>query len=458
MLHEIPKKKRDLAAETMCASKTIMDSRFSGLFSLALLILIAFPGGGRAQTEADCFYQIGNQCPISGMADNVRYSVFPGGDTRCFFSTPDFPNPYKFQVTKGRNADENNTIIYFQGGGGCTHNGIEDSTCVPIEENRETVSSVVFFNEGILKRTAENPFADWTTVIVGYCSGDVGIGDTVTADGIVHFNGRRNVKAVLQWVAANRPSPGRVLLTGDSAGAFSLQFWANRIIQYYKTVPTTPPIITVVMDCYVGINLPSTFEWEQWEFCAQEDFGWSDATLEKCETDNDFYNVDVQLPVQQDNRDTPFAFVTHKDDDKQRLFFWREAFSESDFPAWLIQKAGGYENFEPWYGNKFVYSQTESYQDMRDLIRTYTIPNNENNNVISYFQNSPGPVHCTIGNPAFFSAGNGFGDPTLKEWVTSLAYRTNGTTVKSSCQVATDEKKKRDLSCDSDLTGATFVY
>jgi hypothetical protein len=315
-------------------------------------------------------------------------------------------------------------------------------------------------NGGILQRSANNPFADWTSVIVGYCTGDVGIGDKVTDDGIVHFNGRRNVKAVLSWVYANIPSPGRLLLAGGSAGSFSVQFWANPIIEHYKAV-STPPIITVVMDCYVGVNPPTNFAWESWNFCSKEDFGWSEATHQKCMSDNNFYNADVQLPVQQANRDAPFAFVTYKDDARQRLVFWTTALPESTFPDWLIEKLGfdTVAAFVLWYGNLFVYTQKQNYRDMRALIRTYTTPNNENNNVISYFLNSPESLHCAIDNDKFFSAGNGEGDPTLKEWVTTMAYRTSGdgTTVKSSCKEEKDPKGKRDLSCDPALTGATYV-
>jgi Pectinacetylesterase len=456
---------RDSTTDNMHAASTtisnmIMDSVFSGLFSLGLLVLLTSLPGGRAQTR--CNYTLVDECPISGMSDAFRYHVYPGGNTRCYYSTPDLPNPYYFQVLKGRNADANNLIIYFQGGGVCTHNNIDDSLCLPVEKyNGTTLSaSVLKATGGFLQRGADNPFGDWTSVVVSYCTGDVGIGDTVTADGLVHFNGRNNVKTVLSWVYENIPSPDRLLLAGASAGSFSLQFWANPIIQHYKE-SMSPPIITVVHDCYVGVNPPSNFAWESWDFCNQTDFGWSDETYEKCKSDNNFYNADVQLPVQQENRDTPFAFVTYKDDEAQRFVYWSSALPESKFPDWVIDKFGfdAVRNFVFWYGNLFVYTQSESYRDMRALIRSYTTPNNENNNVLSYFLNSPKPQHCAIDNGFFYSAGNGGGDPTLKDWMATLAYRDvgDGTTVKSSCTEEIDVKKRRDLFCDPALSGATFV-
>ena len=93
---------------------------------------------------------------------------------------------------------------------------------------------------GILQGRDTNPFKDWTSVTVGYCTGDAGIGDTVTDDGLVHFNGRLNVKAVLRWVYADIPIPDRLLLTGASAGSFSVQFWATPFIQHYKQASVSP--------------------------------------------------------------------------------------------------------------------------------------------------------------------------------------------------------------------------
>jgi Pectinacetylesterase len=187
---------------------------FSGLFSLG---------------QTPCNYQNGNECPISDMSDSLRKvnNVYPGGDTRCYY------NPYLFQVQKGRNADANNLIIFFKAVG-CAPITISMTRFVfQLKNMANTVSSSARMSPGgFLQRSADNPFADWTVVTVGYCTGDVGIGDRVTDDGLVQFNGRNNVKAVLSWVYANIPSPDRLLLAGASAGSFSLKFWANPIIQH----------------------------------------------------------------------------------------------------------------------------------------------------------------------------------------------------------------------------------
>lgn len=76
----------------------------------------------------------------------------------------------------------------------------------------------------IFDRTlAGNPFADWTFVLVPYCTGDVHAGDTVRtygAAGTWNHHGFRNLEAAVGAVTANLARPARLVVAGSSAGGF----------------------------------------------------------------------------------------------------------------------------------------------------------------------------------------------------------------------------------------------
>ncbi len=100
--------------------------------------------------------------------------------------------------------------------------------------------------DGISNHTnPENPFAHWSQVYIPYCTGDFHIGDTSITYPLdngqsltIHHNGRQNVTEALDWVYANFDQPPKLVVSGESAGAFGSTFWVPTIASHYTTSDT----------------------------------------------------------------------------------------------------------------------------------------------------------------------------------------------------------------------------
>lgn len=104
---------------------------------------------------------------------------------------------------------------------------------------------------GIHSTTDENPFADWSEVMVPYVTADfhAGAGDlTFTgADGqehILHHQGYTNLQKILQRVREWFPSPEQLLICGESAGAFGVAAVSGDIMDAFPSCPD----VTILCD------------------------------------------------------------------------------------------------------------------------------------------------------------------------------------------------------------------
>jgi hypothetical protein len=91
----------------------------------------------------------------------------------------------------------------------------------------------------------ENPFLDYTKILVGYCTGDMHIGDAeLPNDGplpagetrisdTLHFNGYTNATTVLDWVFDNFESPDTVVVSGHTSGSYGTPFYTSLIADNY---------------------------------------------------------------------------------------------------------------------------------------------------------------------------------------------------------------------------------
>ncbi len=100
--------------------------------------------------------------------------------------------------------------------------------------------------KGIMdNRREENPFKDWSIAYIPYTTGDFHIGNAVRDIAYngktrrVHFNGRQNVKAALEQVYAAFETPRKVLVCGESAGAFGSAFYVQEIARHYEKSKVT---------------------------------------------------------------------------------------------------------------------------------------------------------------------------------------------------------------------------
>ena len=181
-------------------------------------------------------------CGLSASADTSleKFSagwteIFPAGDTSCANGSP-----YSFHVKPGAT---DRVMIFFNGGGACWSGDACDINTEPT--NYSPLASIAH-NDPKTRGGAfdldnpENPFADWSQVFVSYCTGDIHLGarDMVytKSDGskiTIKHSGKANSQAALDWVYENFDSPGRIFVSGGSAGGVASPYYAAVLADHY---------------------------------------------------------------------------------------------------------------------------------------------------------------------------------------------------------------------------------
>ena len=108
------------------------------------------------------------------------------------------------------------------------------------DRHPELTSIVTSERNGLHSVTAENPFADWSEVMVPYVTADFHTGTTdfpfTGADGkeyILHHQGYNNLQIILKLTKEMFPEVDRLLISGESAGAFGVAANAGEIMDLY---------------------------------------------------------------------------------------------------------------------------------------------------------------------------------------------------------------------------------
>ncbi|BCL28858.1 hypothetical protein GCM10017557_37170 [Streptomyces aurantiacus] len=190
------------------------------------------------------FGRPGEVAKLDDIGDNKWHTVDLGAGTLSSDGSE-----YALFVRRG---ESKNLLIQFGGGGACWDDNSAARPITPLSVisgyTREL--KAYYFKSltrlfpaglsGIAKnRDAKNAFRDWNVVFIPYSTGDVHIGNattTYTRDGKtfeVHHHGRNNCLASLEWVYANFPDAAKVLVAGESAGAWGSACYAPQIADQY---------------------------------------------------------------------------------------------------------------------------------------------------------------------------------------------------------------------------------
>jgi len=144
--------------------------------------------------------------------------------------TPD--DEFTFFVKGGK---KNNIVIFFQGGGACwdSVNCIFAPTYTQYQEEEVWYFSDDNEGRGIFDQTRkDNPFKDWGYVYIPYCTGDLFWGandkdylvgfdpETGPVYQTIKHRGFVNFQAVLNYLENNTNYPGKIFVTGSSAGSY----------------------------------------------------------------------------------------------------------------------------------------------------------------------------------------------------------------------------------------------
>jgi hypothetical protein len=186
-------------------------------------------------------------------------------DPRCGF---DDDSDYHFFVKRG---SVNKLVVYYQGGGACW----ENLTCGlpvckdgsdPIADDPDNFPG----GFGDLQNPA-NPFKDWNSVFVTYCTCDVHFGDAdqvysgLFGDIAISHRGFQNAKVVEKFAREHFLSPETVFVTGSSAGGYGALFHAPLLHEVWPA-----STIRVLGDASNGVITADFLqnEFENWNFKA----------------------------------------------------------------------------------------------------------------------------------------------------------------------------------------------
>ena len=147
-----------------------------------------------------------------------------------------------------RKGSENKVVVYFFGGG-------VSITGETSEGGKNFFATTMFGQDfvaqgGIGSIVDENPFKDWTFIVIPYASGDFhsGTGEYhYTKNGkdkTVYHNGYNNYSAYIDEVKKYIGEPDTLLVTGFSAGGFATSLLADDVIDRFPTAEN----ITVCVD------------------------------------------------------------------------------------------------------------------------------------------------------------------------------------------------------------------
>ena len=194
-------------------------------------------------------YELGQEAPIlvGEPAEKVWYKV-PIPEGRCGDGSE-----YHIYVRKGSGS---RLCVFFSGGGIAINefmaarpvNGGAVAAWLPnyYWNNLRLFTQVMNINVGITKNGADNPFDDWNFLVITYATGDMHIGNCrftyhVPEDGgdgsakaeeerILYFNGYENFLAAMRAGKKLFPEAEKLLIAGESAGAFAVPALAEQIV------------------------------------------------------------------------------------------------------------------------------------------------------------------------------------------------------------------------------------
>ena len=142
-----------------------------------------------------------------------------------------------------RKGTENKVVVYFFGGGV----SITPETSEGGKEFYSTnMTAQDFVAQGGIGSTAEeNPFKDWSFIVIPYATGDFHAG-TGTYEGkkTVYHTGYSNYSAYVEQVRQYIGEPDTLLVTGFSAGGFATSLLADDVIDRFPSAEN----VTVCVD------------------------------------------------------------------------------------------------------------------------------------------------------------------------------------------------------------------
>jgi hypothetical protein len=238
---------------------------------LLMIILLALLIGVSALTVGSVVAQ-DSLTAFSDMPAGEWTMIEPGGETICAYGTP-----FKFFV-RPADTPSDKLMIHFEGGGACWDQDTcapsfvfppDDPNARPLFAKDISDEEMAGYTQGLFDfDNPENPVADYNTVFIPYCTGDIHMGNTVqeytSSSGesyTMHHKGFVNASTVLDWTYANFENPSDIFITGISAGALGQVLHTPYIMDHYKDSGAN---IVQFADSYVGVVAPNWAGFGTW--------------------------------------------------------------------------------------------------------------------------------------------------------------------------------------------------
>ena len=196
------------------------------------------------ESIAKGIYELGQEAPIllGEPAEKVWYKV-PVPEGKCGDGSE-----YHIYVRKGT-CDK--LCVFFSGGGIAINeymaarpvNGGSVAAWLPnyYWNNLRVFTQVMNINVGITKNGPDNPFDDWNFLVITYATGDMHVGNSTfryhvvqddvetEEEDVLYFHGYENFLAAMRVGKKLFPVTSKLLIAGESAGAFAVPALAEQI-------------------------------------------------------------------------------------------------------------------------------------------------------------------------------------------------------------------------------------
>ena len=205
-----------------------------------------------------------------------------------------------------RKGSENKVIIEFFGGGvsldpytAARGNSLVDKGGYYSDkaENQDFIATL-----GIGGQQEDNPFKDWTMIVLPYSTGDFHCGTNdypyAGLDGkqhILHHHGYTNYSMLLEKLLPYLGTPEKLLITGSSAGGWATSILSDDVISHF---PGTKDI-TVFVDS-------SFLYYDDWKNTAENVWGTPSEISERIVSDN--IVLDCLTALRRDHPDVKILF------------------------------------------------------------------------------------------------------------------------------------------------------
>lgn len=160
-----------------------------------------------------------------------------------------------------RKGTENKVVVYFFGGGVSITPETSEGGRKFFAENMLAQDFVA--QGGIGSNAEENPFRNWTFIVLPYATGDFHAG-TGTYEGkkTVYHKGYSNYAAYMEQIKTYAGEPDTLLVTGFSAGGFAASLLADDVINRFPSAENVTVCVDSSLLLYDGWHDTAVHLWE----------------------------------------------------------------------------------------------------------------------------------------------------------------------------------------------------